>query len=247
RLAQRALAGQKPVVECADALGHHPVEPPYLRDRGLLHCLTIVKEWTMSRAPPRACSKVEALTLPIEDYAMIGDCETAALVACDGSIDWLCWPRFDSDACFAALLGGEQHGRWLIGPADPSAARAVSRRYRGDSLILETRFESKTGAAVVIDVMPPRDSESNLLRIVVGERGSLEMRSTLVTGCAYGARMPWVHRLPDRSLRAIAGADQVVLRTAVAVEGEDGRTVGRFTVSAGETVTFALSYAPSHL
>ncbi|HSR99171.1 MAG TPA: glycoside hydrolase family 15 protein [Kofleriaceae bacterium] len=187
------------------------------------------------------------MTLPIEDYAMIGDCETAALVGRDGSIDWLCWPRFDSDACFAALLGGEQHGRWQIGPADPSAARAVSRRYRGDTLILETRFESRTGAAVVIDVMPPRDNESNLLRIVVGERGTIEMQTDLVIRFGYGARMPWVHRLPDRSLRAIAGADQVVLRTPVALEGEDGRTVGKFTVSAGETVTFALSYAPSHL
>jgi GH15 family glucan-1,4-alpha-glucosidase len=187
------------------------------------------------------------MPLPIEDYAMIGDCETAALVGRDGSIDWLCWPRFDSDACFAALLGNEDHGRWLIGPADPRAARAVSRRYRGESLILETRFESATGAVVVIDVMPPRDSLSNLLRIVVGERGAMEMRMDLVIRFGYGARVPWVHRLPDRSLRAIAGADQLVLRTPVAIEGSDGHTVGRFTVSAGESVPFALSYGPSHL
>jgi GH15 family glucan-1,4-alpha-glucosidase len=187
------------------------------------------------------------MPLPIEDYAMIGDCETAALVGCDGSIDWLCWPRFDSDACFAALLGSENHGRWLIGPADPSAARATSRRYRGESLILETRFESSTGAVVVIDVMPPRDGDSNLLRIVVGERGTMQMRTDLVIRFGYGARMPWVHRLPDHSLRAIAGADQVVLRTPVAVEGRGGRTVGEFTVSAGESVPFTLSYAPSHL
>ncbi|HEY0993129.1 MAG TPA: glycoside hydrolase family 15 protein [Kofleriaceae bacterium] len=187
------------------------------------------------------------MPLRIEDYAMIGDCETAALVGRDGSIDWLCWPRFDSDACFAALLGGEDHGRWLIGPADPSAARATSRRYRGESLILETRFESSTGAVVVIDAMPPRDGESNLLRIVVGERGAMEMRMDLVIRFGYGARMPWVHRLPDRSLRAIAGADQLVLRTPVAIEGSDGHTVGRFTVSAGESVPFSLSYGPSHL
>jgi len=187
------------------------------------------------------------MPLAIEDYAMIGDCETAALVGRDGSIDWLCWPRFDSDACFAALLGGDEHGRWLIGPADPSAARAVSRRYRGESLILETRFESSTGAVVLIDVMPPRDDESNLLRIVVGERGTMEMRMDLVIRFGYGARMPWVHRLPDRSLRAIAGAEQIVLRTPVAIEGADGRTIGRFTVSAGESVPFAMSYAPSHL
>ncbi|HEY0482303.1 MAG TPA: glycoside hydrolase family 15 protein [Kofleriaceae bacterium] len=187
------------------------------------------------------------MPLPIEDYAMIGDCETAALVGIDGSIDWLCWPRFDSDACFAALLGGEDHGRWLIGPADPSVARATSRRYRGDSLILETRFESATGAVVVIDVMPPRDGDSNLIRIVVGERGTMQMRTELVIRFGYGARMPWVHRLPDRSLRAIAGADQVVLRTPVALEGVGDRTVGEFTVSAGESIPFALSYAPSHL
>ncbi len=187
------------------------------------------------------------MPLPIEDYALIGDCETAALVGCDGSIDWLCWPRFDSDACFAALLGGEEHGRWLIGPADPSFARATSRRYRGESLILETRFESPTGAVVVIDVMPPRDGDSNLVRIVVGERGTMEMRTDLVIRFGYGARMPWVHRLPDRTLRAIAGADQLVLRTPVVIEGKGGRTVGQFTVSAGESIPFALSYGPSHL
>ncbi|HEU4730816.1 MAG TPA: glycoside hydrolase family 15 protein [Kofleriaceae bacterium] len=187
------------------------------------------------------------MPLPIEDYAMIGDCETAALVGRDGSIDWLCWPRFDSDACFAALLGGEEHGRWLIGPADPSAARATSRRYRGESLILETRFESSTGAVVVIDVMPPRDGASNLLRIVVCERGTMEMRTDLVIRFGYGARVPWVHRLPDGSLRAIAGADQVVLRTPVALEGKGVRTVGAFTVSAGDQVPFALSYAASHV
>jgi GH15 family glucan-1,4-alpha-glucosidase len=187
------------------------------------------------------------MALPIEDYAMIGDCETAALVGRDGSIDWLCWPRFDSDACFAALLGTEEHGRWLIGPADPSAARATSRRYRGESLILETRFESQTGAAVVIDVMPPRDAESNLLRIVVGERGTMVMRTDLVIRFGYGERMPWVHRLPDRTLRAIAGADQVVLRTPVALAGKGAHTVGEFTVSAGDSIPFALSYAPSHV
>src|SRR5687767_13666298 len=177
----------------------------------------------------------------IEDYALIGDCESAALVSRDGSIDWLCWPRFDSDACFAALLGNEEHGRWLIGPVDPRAARATSRRYRGESLILETRFESDSGAATLIDVMPPRDSESNLLRIVVGERGTMDMRMDLVIRFGYGARMPWVHRLPDHSLRAIAGADQIVLRTPVAIEGSDGHTIGRFTVSAGESVPFALT------
>ncbi|MDB4962813.1 MAG: glucoamylase [Myxococcales bacterium] len=187
------------------------------------------------------------MSLPIEDYALIGDCEAAALVGRDGSIDWLCWPRFDSEACFAALLGTKEHGRWLIGPADPNAARSTSRRYRGDSLILETRFESPTGAVVVIDVMPPRTGDSNLIRIIVGERGTMEMRTELVIRFGYGSAIPWVHHLPDGTLRAIAGPDQLVLRTTVPVEGVNRHTVGTFTVAEGESVTFALSYAPSHL
>jgi GH15 family glucan-1,4-alpha-glucosidase len=187
------------------------------------------------------------MPLQIEDYALIGDCETAALVGRDGSIDWLCWPRFDSDACFAALLGSEDHGRWLIGPADPAAARATSRRYRGDSLILETRFESADGAVVVIDVMPPRTGEANLVRIVVGERGVMAMRTELVIRFGYGARIPWVTRLPDGALRAIAGPDQLVLRTPVALEGVGPRTVGAFEVAAGQAVAFELSYTASHL
>ena len=187
------------------------------------------------------------MALRIEDYALIGDCETAALVGSDGSIDWLCWPRFDSDACFAALLGSEEHGRWLIGPADPAAARAVSRRYRGDSLILETRFESPTGAVVVIDVMPPRTGDANLVRIVVGERGTMELRTDLAIRFGYGARTPWVTRPPDGTLRAVAGPDQVVLRTPVELRGEGMRTVGTFTVAAGDSVPFVLSYAASHV
>jgi len=187
------------------------------------------------------------MPLAIEDYALIGDCETAALVGRDGSIDWLCWPRFDSDACFAALLGGPEHGRWLIGPTDPAAAMAVSRRYRGDSLILETRFETATGAAVVIDVMPPRTGGGNLVRIVVGERGEVDLWTELVIRFGYGARMPWVTKLPDGGLRAVAGPDQLVLRTPVALEGIDHRTVGRFRVAAGDQVPFVLSYTASHL
>src|SRR4051812_47688290 len=120
------------------------------------------------------------MPLRIEDYALIGDCETAALVGRDGSIDWLCWPRFDSDACFAALLGGPEHGRWLIGPA--AGGMATSRSYRGDSLVLETHFESADGtaAATVIDVMPPRDGNSNIVRIVRGVRGRMTMKMELV-------------------------------------------------------------------
>ena len=181
----------------------------------------------------------------IDDYALIGDCETAALVGRDGSVDWLCWPRFDSDACFAALLGAPEHGRWLIAPAN--AAASVTRRYRDDTLILETRFETSDGAVLVVDFMPPRSGHSNLVRLVIGERGRVAMRTELVVRFGYGALVPWVHRQEDGTLRAIVGPDQAVLRTPVAVHGEGPSTVGAFTVAAGETVPFTLTYAPSHL
>src|SRR4051794_1134453 len=135
--------------------------------------------------------------LRIEDYALIGDCETAALVGRDGSIDWLCWPRFDSAACFAALLGEPEHGRWLLAPADPGARS--TRRYRGDTLILETDFETAdgAGAVTVIDLMPPRGRASDLIRIVVGRRGRVAMRTELVLRFDYGSIVPWVSRLED--------------------------------------------------
>jgi GH15 family glucan-1,4-alpha-glucosidase len=181
----------------------------------------------------------------IEDYALIGDCETAALVARDGSIDWLCWPRFDSDACFAALLGTDAHGHWSIAPHDPKAR--ITRRYRTDTLILETRFETADAAATLTDFMPLRGRNSHIVRIVSGERGSLAMRQELVLRFGYGACVPWVTRMPDRTVRAIAGPDMILLRTPVDVHGEDFKTVGDFTVSAGQRVPFVLSYAHSHL
>src|SRR5690606_35114881 len=126
----------------------------------------------------KATRWMESMPGRIEDYGLIGDCESAALVGRDGSIDWLCWPRFDSDACFAALLGGPEHGRWLLAPADPRARS--SRRYRDDTLILETRFETETGSVLVVDFMPLRaDSVSDLMRVVIGERGSVDMRFEL--------------------------------------------------------------------
>jgi GH15 family glucan-1,4-alpha-glucosidase len=185
------------------------------------------------------------MPLPIEDYALIGDCETAGLVGRDGSIDWLCWPRFDSDACFAALLGSPEHGRWLIAPAN-DAARPI-RRYREDTLILETRFETADGAVQLIDFMPPRSGHSNLVRLVRGERGRVAMRTELAIRFGYGVRVPWVNRQEDGTLRLIAGADQAVLRTSVPLRGEDLKTVGDFTVAEGETMAFTLTYAPSHL
>jgi len=179
----------------------------------------------------------------IEDYALIGDCETAALVGLNGSIDWLCWPRFDSDACFAALLGTSDHGRWQIAPVE---FKSVSRSYRGDSLILETRFETPEGAVRVVDFMPPRSGNSHLVRLVIGERGKVTVRTELQVRFGYGAVVPWVHRQDDGTLRAIGGPDQVVLRTPVSLEGRDQSTVGEFVVAAGETIPFTLTYAPSY-
>jgi GH15 family glucan-1,4-alpha-glucosidase len=181
----------------------------------------------------------------IEDYAMIGDLGTAALVSRNGSVDWLCWPRFDSDACFAALLGTPEHGRWRIAPRAENAR--ITRHYRPNTLILETRFQTAEGAAAtVIDFMPPRGIASHLIRMVVGERGQVAFHSELILRFGYGATVPWVTRMDVMTLRAIAGPDMVVLRTPARMHGENFTTVGDFTVSAGETVPFVLSYAPSH-
>jgi GH15 family glucan-1,4-alpha-glucosidase len=180
----------------------------------------------------------------IEDYALIGDCEAAALVARNGSIDWLCWPRFDSDACFAALLGTEEHGRWQIAPRDDRAL--VTRQYRHNTLVLETRFECGEGAATLIDFMPMHGAHSSVVRLVVGERGRVAMRTELVLRFGYGAVVPWVTRLDDGTHRAIAGPDMVVLRTPVHLTGQNLRTVGEFHVEAGKTIPFVLTYLSSH-
>ncbi|HZL39941.1 MAG TPA: glycoside hydrolase family 15 protein [Pseudolabrys sp.] len=181
----------------------------------------------------------------IEDYALIGDLGSAALVGRDGSIDWLCWPRFDSDACFAALLGTSEHGRWQIAAKDADAK--ITRRYRPNTLILETRFETAEGAATLIDFMPPREGNSHLLRLVVGEHGSVAFRSELILRFGYGAIVPWVTRMDETTMRAIAGPDMAVLHSPIRMRGENLKTVGDFTVAAGEKVSFSLSYALSHL
>lgn len=180
----------------------------------------------------------------IEDYALIGDCETAALVGRNGSIDWLCWPAFDSDACFAAILGTNKNGRWLIAPSED--VTRTSRRYLGDTLILETRFETKSGTIALIDFMPPRGKASDIVRLVRGLDGTVKMRMELVIRFGFGADIPWVRRI-DHSLMAIAGQDMTVLRTPVETRGEDLTTVSDFEVKAGETVPFVLTYGPSHL
>src|SRR2546421_7643300 len=181
----------------------------------------------------------------IEDYALIGDCESAALVSRDGSIDWLCWPRFDSDACFAALLGKPEHGRFQIAPR--GKITHTSRRYRPDTLILETRFETNEGAVTLLDFMPIRGANPDCVRIVIGERGRVTMCAELILRFGYGASVPWVRKLGDGTLRAIAGPDMVVLRTPVHLRGENFTTVGEFTVGEGDRVPFVMSYGPSHL
>lgn len=181
----------------------------------------------------------------IENYALIGDCETAALVGRNGSIDWLCWPAFDSDACFAAILGTHKNGRWLVAPSDD--VTTISRRYLGNTLILETRFETKSGTVALIDFMPPRGKASDIVRLVRGVSGTVKMRMELVIRFGFGIDIPWVHRGEDRSLLAVAGHDMTVLRTPVETRGQDLTTVAEFVVNAGETVPFVLTYGPSHL
>jgi GH15 family glucan-1,4-alpha-glucosidase len=183
------------------------------------------------------------MSTPIEDYALIGDCRSAALIACSGSIDWLCWPRFDSEACFAALLGTRDHGRWLIEPREKAS---VTRRYRPDTLILETHFETSEGAATLVDFMPFRSDHSEIVRLVVGTRGKVAMHTELILRFGYGAIVPWVTRLEDGALRAIAGPDMVVLRTPVHLKGKDMTTVGDFIIGRGEVIPFVLTYSRSH-
>jgi GH15 family glucan-1,4-alpha-glucosidase len=181
---------------------------------------------------------------PIESYALIGDCETAALVGLDGSIDWLCWPEFSSDACFARLLGSEENGHWLLTPA--AEGFKTTRKYRDHTLILETTFEATDFAVMLIDFMPIRGANSDIVRIVKGIRGSAPMRMELRIRFDYGATVPWVTRC-DGGIRAVAGPDLVVLRTKAPLTGEDLTTVSEFTVNAGESVDFVMTYGRSHL
>jgi GH15 family glucan-1,4-alpha-glucosidase len=186
------------------------------------------------------------LPCKIEDYGLIGDCETAALVGRDGSIDWLCWPAFDSDACFAALLGTPRNGRWQIAPAEEITK--TSRRYWDNTLILETRFETANGVVALIDFMPPRGNASDVVRLVRGVRGRVKLRMELVIRFGFGADIPWVRKSPGGpGLLAICGQDMTVLRTPVESRGEDLTTVADFEVGEGETVPFVLTYGPSHL
>jgi GH15 family glucan-1,4-alpha-glucosidase len=183
------------------------------------------------------------VSLKIEDYALIGDCHTAALVGRNGSIDWLCLPRFDSPACFAALLGTPEHGQWLLSPA--TEVRRTSRRYREGTLVLETDYETDEGAATVIDCMPARTREPQLVRMVVGRRGRVPMRMNLVIRFDYGSIVPWVRRI-EGGISAVAGADGLSVYGDVRMRGENLTTVAEFTVSAGQRVPFALLWHPFH-
>lgn len=183
------------------------------------------------------------MPLPIEDYALIGDCHTAALVGRDGSIDWLCFPRFDSDACFAALLGDPGHGRWLIAPA--AEVHNTRRKYRPGTLILETDFETDEGAVRIIDFMSFSNERWDVLRIVEGLSGRVAMRMELIIRFDYGSTVPWVRKL-DGTLQATAGPHTLELHCGIAVHGENMKTVAEFHVSKGERISFALNYRPSY-
>jgi GH15 family glucan-1,4-alpha-glucosidase len=179
----------------------------------------------------------------IEDYALIGDTQTAALVGRNGSIDWMCLPRFDSGACFAALLGNEGHGRWLLSPV--GNVRRVRRQYRPGTLILETEFETQEGTARLIDFMPPRDQAPDVVRIVEGVQGHVDMRMELVIRFDYGSVVPWVQRV-NGVLSAIGGPDALYLYTPIETRGERLTTVADFRVSKGQRIPFVLLWQPSH-
>src|SRR4051812_43588963 len=183
------------------------------------------------------------MALPLEDYALIGDTQTAALVGRNGSIDWLCFPRFDSGACFAALLGDRSNGCWRLAPAGPGVRG--ERRYRPGTLLLETDFHPDTGAVRLIDCMPPRGEAPDVVRLLVGLEGSVDVRMLLVVRFDYGKVVPWVRR-HDGGLVAIAGPDAVYLDTPVATRGENLTTRAEVTVRAGDEVPFVLTWNASH-
>jgi GH15 family glucan-1,4-alpha-glucosidase len=184
-------------------------------------------------------------TTKIEDYGFISDTQTGALVSRDGCVDWLCFPRFDSPACFASLLGEKENGHWLFFSDDE--VTAVRRRYRGETLILETEFETKNGAVRLIDFMPPRGENPDIIRIIEGLRGKVSMQMELIIRFDYGHIVPWV-RLRKRSdgLEAVAGPDALILRTPVETHGKDLTTVAEFTVAKGDRIPFVLTWFASH-
>ena len=180
----------------------------------------------------------------IEDYALLGNCRSAALVGRDGSLDWLCFPRFDSPACFAALLGSEENGRWQIAPRE--APLEVTREYQQDTLILHTTFVTASGRARLIDCMPLA-AQHSVVRIVEGLEGEVEFDMDLVMRFDYGSSVPWVEKLDPLTLTAVAGPDRLTLRSTVGTQARDHHTGSRFTLRPGQRHTFSLTHQPSHL
>ncbi|HXX65819.1 MAG TPA: glycoside hydrolase family 15 protein [Polyangiaceae bacterium] len=181
----------------------------------------------------------------IEDYALIGDCQTAGLVDRSGSIDWLCLPRFDSGACFAALLGTREHGRWIVAPR--AQVRRSTRRYRDGSLVLDTSFETDSGAVTITDCMPVRDEFPCVVRVVHGDRGCVPMHTEIIIRFDYGSIVPWVQKAGHSGIRAIAGPDVIRVESDVPLHGENMTTVARFDVAAGQTFSFGLTWHPAHV
>jgi GH15 family glucan-1,4-alpha-glucosidase len=182
------------------------------------------------------------MSVAIEGYALIGDCESAALVSRHGSIDWLCLPHFAAPACFAALIGTEENGYWSITPQQKARC---TRRYLDHTLVLETTFETAEGKALLVDFMPLRKRTPYLVRIVRGIQGTVAICMELVLRFDYGHVVPWVTRLENGALRAIAGPDMTLLDTSASLRGEDLKTLSEFTVRQGESVAFVLGYGPS--
>jgi GH15 family glucan-1,4-alpha-glucosidase len=180
----------------------------------------------------------------IEDYALLSDCQTAALIGRDLSVDWLCFPRFDSPACFANLLGTSENGRWVITCDDPGAA--ITRSYRGHTMILDTTIKTASGVAIVTDFMPANVKGSHLVRLVRGISGSVKLHTELIIRFEYGSAVPWVRRFADGSLHAVAGPDRLVLRTPVRLHPKGRTHIGEFIASEGETTDFTLSYGISY-
>ena len=184
------------------------------------------------------------MALPIEDYAVLGDTGTAALVGRDGSVDWLCLPRFDSPACFTALLGDPGNGRWLIGPA---GEHRCSRRYIGNSAALESTYTTETGTVRVVDIMPVGDNRADIVRRIVGVEGTVRMQHEWIVRLGYGKIRPWVSRgkVGDQKLiTAVAGPDKLILRGPRLPRGRDGMHVDQFEISAGEEMTFSTTWSP---
>jgi GH15 family glucan-1,4-alpha-glucosidase len=188
-------------------------------------------------------STVTTMPPPIEDYTLLGDTHTGALVSRAGSIDWLCLPRFDSAAPFVALLGGEGNGRWQIAPF--GHVRATRRRYRGDTLVLETEFDTAEGTIRLVDFMPPRGESPDVMRLVVGVRGQVRVHMDLRPRFDYGQIRPWLRHIDGADV-AVAGPDSLWLRTPVETRSEDGAVQADFVVSAGELLPFVLTWHPSH-